>query len=99
MHWLMSVTRSVELLVNVPLPPGQASSEHCRVSVVVDDVVPPLIVLTTVTVHVMPVVAPAGPGPTLLHWSRVMTAATAGAAPRLIAAADSEAVSSTPADT
>jgi hypothetical protein len=94
----MLVTRSTELLVNVPLPPGQGSSEHDRVSVVEDEVAPELlIVLVTVTVQVMPVVAPAAPGPTLLHWSMVMLAAEAGATPTLTAAADSAAVSSTPA--
>jgi hypothetical protein len=67
LHWFTDVTRLVELLVKVPLPEGQGSKEHWRVSVVVDDVVPELIVLTTVTSHVIPVVAPPGPGPTLLH--------------------------------
>ena len=95
LHWLTSVTKSVELLVNVPLPPGQASSEHCRVRVVVDDVVPELMLLTTVTVHVIPVVAPAAHGPTLLHWSSVMAAAAAGDAPRLRAATDNDAASTT----
>jgi hypothetical protein len=96
LHWVMSVTRSAEPLVKVPFPPGQGSSEHCRVTVVDEDVIPELIVLTTVTVQVMPVVAPAGPGPTLLHWSTLSTAAAAGELPRLTAAAENEAVNRTP---
>ena len=67
LHWSMLVTKLVELLVNVPFPGGHGPSEHWRVSVVLELVVPPLIVLTTVTVQVIAVVAPVGPGPMLLH--------------------------------
>jgi hypothetical protein len=77
LHWLTLVTRLVELVVNVPFPGGQGPSEHCRVSVVFELVVPPLIVLTTVTVHVIAVVAPVGPGPMLLHCPIVRVAAKA----------------------
>jgi len=74
----MTVTRSAELVVvEGVFPPGQGSSVHCRETVTVELVTPPLMVLTTVTVHAMPVVAPAGPGPTLLHWSTVISAARA----------------------
>jgi len=78
LHWVISVTRFVELLVNVPFPDGHGSREQVRITVVVELVMPPLIVLTTVTAQSKPVVAPPGPGPTLLHWSTVMDAATAG---------------------
>lgn len=77
LHWLMSVTRSGELLVNVPLPGTQGSRAHSRVTVVVEDVTPPLIVFTTVMSHVIAVVAPPGPGPTLLHWASATFAAPA----------------------
>jgi hypothetical protein len=79
LHWLIEVTRSLELVVVEPLPGAHGSREHCRLTVVVDEVVPPLMVLMTVTEQVMPVVAPMGPGPTLLHWSTVSVAACAGA--------------------
>ena len=67
LHWVTSVTRLVECVVNVPLPGGHGPSKHCRVTVVVELLVPPLMVLTTVTVQVMAVVAPIALGPTLLH--------------------------------
>ncbi|MGZ4614945.1 MAG: hypothetical protein ACXV4A_05240 [Actinomycetes bacterium] len=67
LHCLTDVTRLVDWVVNVPLPGEHGSSEHSRVTVVVEPVMPRLIVLTTVTRHVMPVVAPAGPAPTPLH--------------------------------
>lgn len=40
----------------------------------------------------MPVVAPAGPGPTLLHWLTAITAACAGVADRLRTPVDSPVV-------
>lgn len=72
------MTRSLELVVDEPLPGAQGSREHWRLTVVVEEVTPPLMVLTTVTVHVMPVVAPIGPGPWLLHWEMLSGAAVAG---------------------
>lgn len=69
LHWVTDVTKSPELVVKVPLPPGQGSREHCRLTVVDEDTTPPLIVLVMVTEQVSPVVAPAGPGPIPLHWS------------------------------
>jgi hypothetical protein len=63
----MSVTRSGELVENVPLPGAQGSSAQERVTVVVEDVTPLLMVFVTVMSHVIAVVAPPGPGPTLLH--------------------------------
>jgi hypothetical protein len=80
LHWLTVVTKLVELLVNVPFPDGHGSSEHSLVTVVVELVTPLLIVLTTVTVQVKAVVAPAGPGPKLLHWSTTTFAACADVA-------------------
>jgi len=68
LHWLTNVTRLVEWLVNVPFPFGQGPREQCRVTVVVELVFPLFVmVLTTVTVHLMPVVAPLALGPTPLH--------------------------------
>ena len=77
LHWVTLVTRLVELVVKVPFPDGHGPSEHCRVTVVVEPLVPPLMVLTTVTVQVTPVVAPGGVAPMLLHWLTAMTAADA----------------------
>lgn len=78
LHWVILVTRLVELLVNVPFPDGHGSEEQVRTTVVVELVVPLLIVLTTVTSQSRPVVAPPVPGPTLLHWSTVISAAATG---------------------
>lgn len=75
LHWSTRVTRSAEPLVKVPLPPGHGSREHCLVRVTVEEVVPELIVLTMSTVQFIPVVAPAGPGPTSLHCATVTLAA------------------------
>ena len=79
LHWFTLVTSCVELLVKVPLPGAQGPSVHSLVRVVVDPRVEPLIVLTTTTVHVIPVVAPSGPGPCPLHCSSVGAAWAAGA--------------------
>ena len=80
LHWVTLVTRLRELVVNVPLPGAHGVSEHCRCTVTVELVRPlALMVLTTVTVHVMPVVAPEGPALRLLHWLTVTFAAWAGA--------------------
>ena len=80
LHWVTLVMRSVELLVSIPLPGGQGPSAHSRLTVSVELVLPPLIVLTTVTVHVIDVVAPCGLGPTSLHWLTETFAAYAGVA-------------------
>jgi hypothetical protein len=69
LHCRTAVTRLVELVVDVPFGAEQGPSVHSRVTVVVELVAVPLIVLTTVTVHVKAVVAPAAPGPWLLHCS------------------------------
>jgi hypothetical protein len=68
LHCSTLVTRLAELLVKVPLPGGHGSREHCRVMVTVELVAPLLTVFTTVTVQVIIVVAPPGPGPASLHW-------------------------------
>jgi hypothetical protein len=73
----MSVTRLMESVVNVPLGAEQGPRVHSRVTVVVEYVVVPLIVLTTLTVHLIPVVAPWAPGPWPLHWSTTMVEAWA----------------------
>lgn len=99
LHWLISVTKLVELLVNVPFPDGQGSREQVLVTVVVELVVPLLIVLTTVTVQSIPVVAPPGPGPTLLHWSTEIFAALAGEGNRAIPAKENAPVIKTKAIT
>jgi hypothetical protein len=80
LHWVMLVTRLVELVVNVPLPGEHGPSEQWRVTVVVEPRLVPLIVLTTVTVQVSPVVAPDGLALTPLHWSMLVVAAYAGSA-------------------
>jgi len=79
LHWVMSVTRSDELVVNEPFPGAHGSREHCRTTVTVEDVAPVLeTVLTTVMSQVMPVVAPLGPPLRLLHWPSATLAAFAG---------------------
>ena len=80
LHWRTTVTRLVELVVNVPFGDEQGPRAHCRVTVVVELVVVPLTVLTTVTVHFIPVVAPSALEPWPLHWSMAMGAALAGPA-------------------
>ncbi len=82
LHWLTVVTRSVELMTKVPLPPGQGSMAQFRCSVVTELVMPPLMVLTIVTSHSTTVEAPPGPGPMPLHWN-CDGAAEAGAASRI----------------
>jgi hypothetical protein len=79
LHCRTAVTREFELVVDVPFGLEQGASVHARVTVVVELVAVPLIVLTTVTVHFRPVVAPAVPGPWPLHWSIAAAAAWAGA--------------------
>ena len=74
--WIM-VTRPLERVVNVPFGVEQGPSVHSRVTVVVELVVLPLIVLTTVTVHFIPVVAPSALGPWSLHWLTTTVAAWA----------------------
>ena len=59
------------------MPGAAASSVAGGVAVVVGPGGPRLIGSTTVTVQFMPVVAPAGPGPTWLHWSTDRVAARA----------------------
>jgi len=84
LHWLTEVTRLVDFVTKVPLPGAHGSRPQSRMTVVTELCVPPSIVFTTVTSHVMRVVAPAGPGPTLLHWLTASVAATAdGGAARL----------------
>jgi hypothetical protein len=78
LHWSTLVTRLVEVVVNVPLPGGHGPRAHCRVTVVVDPTVPPLIVFTTCTVQVIAVVAPLALGPMPLHWLMPIAAAWAG---------------------
>ena len=63
LHCRTDVTRSVECVTNVPFPCAQGPREQCRVTVVVELVFLPLMVLTTVTLQVIPVVAPIAPGP------------------------------------
>ena len=83
LHWVTLVTTSVDLVVrDVTFPPGHGPRLHWRVTVVVEPLVAPLMVLTTVTVQVSPVVAPCGVAPMLLHWLMAMGAALAGAAGR-----------------
>jgi hypothetical protein len=77
LHCRMTVTRLVERVVNVPFGVEQGPSAHLRVTVVVEPVVVPLMVLTTVTVHLISVVAPAAPGAWPLHWSIPTVAARA----------------------
>jgi len=76
LHWVMSVTRSDELVVNEPFPGAHGAREHCRTTVTLELVAPlPVMVLTTVTAQVMPVVAPPAK---LLHWATATLAAVAG---------------------
>src|SRR5664279_1901000 len=77
LHCCTSVTRLVEWVTNVPLPCGQGPREQCLITVVVELVFVPLMVLTMVTEQVMPVVAPLALGPTPLHWWTVRPAASA----------------------
>ena len=77
LHCRTTVTRPVDWVVNVPFGVEQGSSVHSRVTVVVELVDVPLVVLTTATVHRKAVVAPLVPGPWLLHWSTTMVAAWA----------------------
>jgi hypothetical protein len=67
LHWVTRVIRLLERLVNVPLPGGHGPRAHTRVSVVVELMAPARMVFTTVTLHVIAVVAPRALGPTLLH--------------------------------
>lgn len=87
LHCWMSVMRSVEVLVNVPLPGAHGPRLHCRVTVSVELVTPLLMVFQTSTVQVMPVVAPLASGPTPLHWSTEPVAAQADVGDRLSVAA------------
>jgi hypothetical protein len=77
LHWLTDVTRSVELLVNVPFGDEHGPRVQVRVTVVVELVLVPRIVFTTVTEQVSPVDAPSAAGPCPLHWSMVTVAAWA----------------------
>jgi hypothetical protein len=77
LHCWTVVTRLVEWVVKVPFGEEQAPRVHVRETVVVELVVLPRIVLTTVTAHVRPVVAPSAAGPCPLHWSIVRVAACA----------------------
>ena len=77
LHCWMTVTRLTASVVNVPFGAEQGPSVHSRVTVVVEYVLVPLIVLTTVTVHFIAVVAPSAAGPWLLHWSTTMVEAWA----------------------
>jgi hypothetical protein len=61
----------------VPFGDEQGPMVHCRVTVVLEYVDVPLIVLTTVTVHFSAVVAPAVPATWVLHWSTDMVEAWA----------------------
>src|SRR5664280_1908286 len=72
LHWLMVVTRATEPVVNVPFGAEQGPSVHSRVTVVVEYVVVALVVLTTLTVHLIAVVAPWAAGPWPLHWLTAM---------------------------
>jgi hypothetical protein len=77
LHCLTAVTRLADFVVYVPFGVEQGPSVQSRVTVVVELVVLPLTVLTTVTVHFSAVVAPSGPGAWPLHWSITMVAAWA----------------------
>jgi len=77
LHCLMVVTRLTASVVNVPFGAEHGPSVHSRVTVVVEYVRVPLIVLTTVTVHFIAVVAPSAAGPWPLHWSTTMLEAWA----------------------
>lgn len=93
LHCWTMVTRLLECVVNVPFGVEQGPSVHSRVTVVVELLVEPLIVLTTVTVHVIPVEAPSAFGPCPLHWSTTMVAAWA------VAGMDTPARENTPVST
>lgn len=77
LHCRMTVTRLADVVVNVPFGVEQGPSVHSRVTVVLDRVLIPLIVLTTATVHLIAVVAPWAAGPWPLHWSTAKVAAPA----------------------
>jgi hypothetical protein len=77
LHCRMAVTRLAELVVDVPFGVEQGPSKHSRVTVVVEWVLVPVTVLTTVTVHLSAVVAPSAPGLWPLHWSITVVAALA----------------------
>jgi hypothetical protein len=94
LHCFTSVTRLGEEVVNVPFADEQGPRVQFRVTVVVELVVVPLIVLTTLTAHVSPVVAPSALGPWPLHWSIVMVAACAVEGDRAAAAKENALASS-----
>jgi len=77
LHCRITVTRLTASVVDVPFGAEQGPSVQSRVTVVVEYVLVPLIVLTTVTVHFIAVVAPSAAGPWLLHWSTTMVEAWA----------------------
>jgi hypothetical protein len=77
LHCRTAVTRLVEDVVNVPFGVEHGPRVQSRVTVVVECVLVPLTVLTTVTVHLSAVVAPSAPGPWPLHWSTIIVAASA----------------------
>jgi hypothetical protein len=79
LHCRMAVTRLSEVVVNVPFGVEQGPSVHSRVTVVVERAFVPVIVLTTVTVHLIAVVAPWAAGAWPLHWSITMLAGLAAA--------------------
>jgi hypothetical protein len=98
LHWVTLVTKFRELVVNVPLPGAQGVREHCRRTVTLELVRPlALMVLTTVTVHVMPVVAPGGPALRLLHCLTVTFAARAGAVDKVSPASENPLATTTTA--
>jgi len=77
LHCRTLVTSPVDVVVNVPFGVEQGPSLQARVTVVVELVFVPLMVLTTVTVQAIAVVAPSAAGPWPLHWSTPMDEATA----------------------
>lgn len=80
LHWVTWVTKLVELVVPVALGPVHGPSVQCRNTVVVELRLVPLIVLTTVTVQVIPVVAPLAVPLSPLHWLIVPDAVAAASA-------------------
>ncbi|MBC7560731.1 MAG: hypothetical protein H7270_15600 [Dermatophilaceae bacterium] len=77
LHCCTVLTTELERVVNVPFGVEQGPSVHSRVTVVVELLVGPSIVLTTVTVHLIPVEAPSAFGPCPLHWSTTIVEARA----------------------
>jgi hypothetical protein len=77
LHCWTVVTTLLDRVVNVPFGVEQGPSRHSRVTVVTELVLLPLMVLTTVTVHLRSVVAPSAAGAWPLHWSMVVVAAWA----------------------